>query len=486
MENAYIGKLGYTLSKSELSKENYKKIKKELLVKPFVPKCIQQIPCEPFPIYRESSSKIYLPRFYGINTFGDPKNYKILNNEKISLNFEGELRDYQLNIANKYINHVSDKGGALLEMDTGMGKTVLALYILAQLNVKTIILVHKEFLLNQWVERIQEFLPSARIGRIQGKKVEIDDCQIVMGMIQSISTKDYNNELFKSFGLTIIDEVHHMGAEVFSNALNKIVTQYTLGLSATMKRKDGLSMVFKMFLGEILHSEKRDTKDTNVLVNKMIYKVNDSEFNDLILDYRGNVSYVKMISKICEYNPRNEFILEIIKEIINNRKEAHIILLAHNKSMLKYLYEAINFRKICEVGYYVGGMKEEELKKSESKQLLLATYSMAAEGLDIKTLNTLILATSKTDVVQSVGRILRTKHVQPIIYDIVDSHENFEKQFVQRKRFYIKQKYKINAICNKKFDSREYETIYDPENPQNQKKDDENTEPFVGKCLIKL
>ena len=243
--DAYIGKMGYTIFKNNLTIEDINKIKKDLLVKPFVPKCIQQ-KCESFPIYRESTSKFYLPRFYGIDKFGEPSVYKNLNNEKISLKFEGTLRDYQYNIANKYITHVSDKGGALLEMDTGMGKTVLALYILAQLNVKTIILVHKEFLLNQWVERIQEFLPDAKIGRIQGKTIEVEGYDIVMGMIQSISTKDYEN-IFDKFGLTIIDEVHHMGAEVFSNALNKIVTRYTLGLSATMKRKDGLSCVFKMF-----------------------------------------------------------------------------------------------------------------------------------------------------------------------------------------------------------------------------------------------
>ena len=86
-----------------------------------------------------------------------------------------------------------------------------------------------------------------------------------------------------------------------------------------MKRKDGLSCVFKMFLGDIIHSEKRDTSEIDVLVNKMEYTVNDSDFNKIILDYRGNPSYVKMISKVCEYNPRNEFILEIIGDIVKNK-----------------------------------------------------------------------------------------------------------------------------------------------------------------------
>ena len=74
-------------------------------------------------------------------------------------------------------------------------------------------------------------------------------------------------------------------------------------------------------------------------------------------------------------------------------------------------------------------MKEEQLKESESKKIILATYSMASEGLDIKTLTTLLLASPKTDIVQAIGRILRTKHTNPLVIDIVDSHDIFQRQF---------------------------------------------------------
>ena len=148
-------------------------------------------------------------------------------------------------------------GGGLLEIDTGLGKTVIALNILTKLNVKTLIIVHKEFLMNQWIERIEEFIPTAKVGKIQGSKKDIEGKEIVIGMLQSLSMKDYDYELFNSFGLTIIDEVHHMGAEVFSQALYKVVTKYMLGLSATMDRKDGLTSVFKMFIGDIIHKEKK-------------------------------------------------------------------------------------------------------------------------------------------------------------------------------------------------------------------------------------
>jgi superfamily II DNA or RNA helicase len=119
--------------------------------------------------------------------------------------------------------------------------------------VKTLVIVHKEFLLNQWIERIHQFLPTARVGKIQGSTVDVDNKDIVIGMLQSLSMKDYPADTFTSFGLMVIDEVHHISSEVFSCALFKVVTKYTMGLSATMNRKDGTTKVFKMFLGDVVY-----------------------------------------------------------------------------------------------------------------------------------------------------------------------------------------------------------------------------------------
>jgi superfamily II DNA or RNA helicase len=102
-------------------------------------------------------------------------------------------------------------------------------------------------------------------------------------------------------------------------------------------------------------------------------------------------------------------------------------------------------KNIASVGYYVGGMNEIELKKSEKKQVILASFSMASEALDIPSLNAEFLITPKTDIVQSVGRVLRAKHAfsDPIIYDIKDDHNVFEKQWLKRKTYYKKQNYNI-------------------------------------------
>lgn len=328
--------------------------------------------------------------------------------------------------------------------------TSASLYIISQLKKKTLVIVHKEFLLNQWVERIQQFLPKARIGRIQGQIIDIDDKDIVIGMLQSLSMKEYPASVFDSFGFTIIDEVHHISSQTFSNALFKIVTKYMLGLSATMNRKDGTTRVFKMFLGEVIYKGKRD-EERNVLVKAIEYHTNDDDFNNVITDFRGNVAYSSMISKLCEYNHRSEFILKILIDLLKYDDKQQIIILAHNKNLLKYLHDAIKCRNISTVGYYVGGMKEQALKESENKQVIIATYSMASEGLDIKTLTTLIMATPKTDIQQSVGRILREKHNQPIVVDIIDSHEPFKNQWKKRRTFYMKENYKIVYTTSQKY-----------------------------------
>ena len=463
----YLSKRGYAISKTNLSAKVQQDIREELTVSPYVPGAPVQ--AEGFPIYRESTKKMYLPRYYGISKFGEPNEFQINEGDNIDVPFAGDLRDYQQRITDKYINHATsggsgggdngdngdNGGGGLLDIYTGAGKTVMALNILSRLRKKTLIIVHKGFLVQQWEERIRQYLPTARIGRIQAQIVDIENKDIVIGMLQSLSMKDYHENQFASFGLTIVDEVHHISSEVFSRSLVKIVTKYTLGLSATMQRKDGLTKVFKMYLGDIIHKETRD-KEHQVLVKGISYYVDDDEFNEVEYDYRGNAKYSTMISKLCSYNHRSEFMLNIIKQEIKRDNKQQFIVLAHNKSLLKYLHDAIEHRSIATVGYYVGGMKEADLKASEKRQVIIATYAMAAEALDIKSLTTLMLATPKTDVVQAVGRILRQRGHQPVVIDIIDNHEPFRKQWLKRRAYYNKEEYTIETTDNIKYFKNEW------------------------------
>jgi len=202
----------------------------------------------------------------------------------------------------------------------------------------------------------------------------------------------------------------------------------------------------------------------NVIVHAIKYEVDDEEFNEVKVDYRGNPAYSTMISKLCEYNRRSEFILKVLTDMLQINPSQQVMILAHNKNILKYLHDAISHRNIATVGYYIGGMKESALKETEGKKVVIATYAMAAEALDIKTLTTLIMATPKTDIEQSVGRILREKHSNPIVVDIIDSHDLFQNQWRKRKTFYKKENYKIIYTSSSKYtsDTSNWLTVYNP------------------------
>ena len=362
--------------------------------------------------------------------------------------------------------------------------TVMALNICSRLNKKTLIIVHKEFLMNQWIERIREFMPTARVGVIQGKKFEVQGNDIVIGMIQTMYDKTYEPDRFGCFGLTIIDEVHRIGSEEFSKTLGKVVTSYMLGISATVDRKDGLTEILYMYIGQKIYSEEREDSD-GVQVRGIQYEfLHDVEYNEVEHDFRGNVKFTTMVNKICDFPPRRRFLIKILRDLINENEDNQIMVLCHKRDLLGYLQDEINGIAFASCGLYIGGMKQVMLQDTEGKQIVLATYAMAAEALDIKTLNTLVMVSPKTDIVQSVGRILRTKGNGKIIVDIIDSHDVFQNQWKKRRAYYRKSDYAIKLIK-----SGEYKDMSDVKQWKEvvgTKKGSKSDNSTYGKCLIQL
>ena len=136
MTTTYLGPRGYTIPKENLDEDERKYIRTELTIRPHIPKA----PVQPaaYPIYRESPLKMYVPRYFGIGAYGPPDAIQIGpgNTINVAVTFQGDMRDYQKDIVRKYLNHVGTGGGGLLDVDPGKGKTVMALYILAQLRRK--------------------------------------------------------------------------------------------------------------------------------------------------------------------------------------------------------------------------------------------------------------------------------------------------------------------------------------------------------------
>ena len=447
----YLSKRGYSILKEDLSNSEKTNIKKDLTVKPFI-NGDYGAPPKPFPIYCESVRKLYLPRYYGQEKFGLAIDNKLSEPEKINIKFSKSLKPKQEPIVAAYLDAAEKQGGGIISVPCGYGKTVIALYIASKLSVKTLVVVHKEFLLNQWKERIREFLPDAKIGRLQSNIIHIEGYDIVIGMLQSISMIEYSPHIFENFGLVIYDECHHLGAETFSKALLKTGCKYTLGLSATPKRLDGLSKVFEWYLGNIVFSiKKRD--DNNVNVKMIMYKNDAPEYSGEVLNFKQNPNSPKMINNICGFLPRTKKIIEHLTICL--REGRKILMLSDRREHLKVLHSLIpeiDDGKFTS-GFYLGGMREKELQETETKDVILGTFSMASEGFDCKyPLDTIFLTSPKSNIEQAVGRILRQEAKDrkfiPLVYDIVDEFSLFAKQKLKRIAFYKKNNYNIKFYDN--------------------------------------
>ncbi len=440
-----LSRQGYKIKKKDLSQEQCDKILKDLTAKPVVVQGFgpqNQKPIQ-YPIYMESKTSYYLPRFYGEAHFGKPKSNNLDEGITTTIEFNGSLRPEQVPIQKIFLDQ---QGGGIISLKCGGGKTVLALSIIATLKTKTIVLVHKDFLMTQWRDRIKQFLPTAKIGKIQQDTVDVEGKDIVLAMVQSVSVKEYPQEVFEQFGLAVFDECHHLGAEVFFKSMRKVASKYMLGLSATPKRKDGLQWVFESFIGPIVYMTK-DVVTEGVEVNVVDYHSDDSTYSKECLNYMGKPVIPKMINHICEYWPRTQMILDLCKT--NYDMGRKVIILSDRRNHLDVMLAWLLKHEIPS-GLYVGGMKPFDLHESQEKDVILGTFSMAAEGMDIPKLNTIILASPKSDVVQAVGRIMREKanvrKFHPLIIDINDTHSNFQtfkRQNQKRITFYKKQKYKI-------------------------------------------
>ena len=467
--NSKLTKQGYIINKAELTDDQIETIENDLTIEPEVDERYKKVKKtdDTFNIYLETvkGDKFVVPRYYGIEKFGMPNKiiFDINDIDKININFRGNLRDYQHDIINtilkEYSNDITDPtntlkkfGGSIISIPPGKGKTVLAIYLITQLKLKALVIVHKTFLLNQWKERISQYT-DANIGIIQQDKIDINSKQIVVAMLQSISLKDYDKELFQSFPFVIYDECHHLGAKMFSKSLIKVQAPYYLGLSATPERNDNMDKVFKYFLGGIKY---RGKFETNNLVNVKMYSysIDSPYFKPVYNGYLKSYMGPTMITNICKIKQRNDLIITIVSEILNTDHRRKILILtgrcnsSKNEKSVNHIKELSDRLDNIESfkdnwGYYIGGMKKVQLELSSEKQIIIGTYEMAQEGLDISDLDTLILSTPlKGNITQTCGRILRGGNVyQPLIIDIVDNVKPFNVQAMSRYAYYISNKY---------------------------------------------
>jgi superfamily II DNA or RNA helicase len=434
-------KNGYLLDTTKIPKSKIDQIKKDLTVKPVIFNDYGK-KAEEFQVFREDGNNLLIPKFYAKTKIGNPDKVNVNTGQKVKITFKKELRDIQKPIAQKVLDAMETDGGGLLSLACGEGKTVLALYIAAQLGVKTLVVVHAGFLVNQWKKRIEEFT-DAEVGLIQQNKVIVDGKQIVMGMIQSICKDKYDDEVFADFGLVIIDEAHLAPSEYFSRALPVIACAKTLALTATPKRKDRLEKVLHWYFGPMIYKSKKKLNN-NVLANIYEFNCKDKKYFESFNYRTGLPITAKNLNRLVEIKVRNTFIVDIIAELIME-PDRKILILSERLEHINELKQKLDERNICTTGKYIGGMKEKDLNESEKKDVIFGSYQMASTGLDIPALNSLIFVTPRSEIEQSVGRILRKDKcdIQPVIIDIVDNLTAFKRQGMKRMRYYESMNYQM-------------------------------------------
>jgi superfamily II DNA or RNA helicase len=334
--------------------------------------------------------------------------------------------------------------------------TISCINVLSRLKVKTLVIVNKISLLKQWEDEINAFLPDARVGIIQGQKnVDVDDKDIVIAMLQSLAKVDYPDSLFHSFGCTVVDEVHNIASRVFSTALMKVCSKYTIGLSATPKRSDGCEYVFKWFVGDIVYQSKSERKGLPPVVNTIKMVSNDYKEIATINKINGQkqIQFTSMLSDLIQMSKRNKLLVEIIIHLVKN-EERRVLVMSDRREHVKELKSMLDSDKRVDFTYglFLGQMKVSDLEKSKASQVILATYQAFGEGVSEKDLDTLILTTPKKFIghlktpsknesgklEQIVGRIFRKEHKDrsPMIVDLHDHFSVYKNQSRQRMAFY--------------------------------------------------
>lgn len=353
--------------------------------------------------------------------------------------FNGQLRPFQ----QQAVQHMLRKEFGTLNSPTGSGKTVMALYILAQRKQPALIIVHTADLARQWSERIETFLniPVKEIGRIGGGKKKIGE-KITVALVQSLYK--CAETVAPQVGHLIVDECHRTPSRTFTDAVTEFDARYMLGLSATPWRRDNLSKLIFWHLGDVHHQvEKNDLIRTGqVLPADIIFR--ETEFKPY---YDPVQEYSKMLSELTLDDDRNRLIAaDIAAEAASH--PGICLVLTDRKKHCESLGALLRYGFSLPVDILTGDLNAGERQQVMDRlqegriKVLIATGQLIGEGFDCRELTTLFMATPvrfSGRIIQYLGRILRPApgKKRARVFDYVDINvEPLLKAADARKKIY--------------------------------------------------
>jgi hypothetical protein len=436
------------IKKQELSPKTISFIKEELnifnkeyMVKKKLGKSVFKIE-KYFNLIQDNKNEILLPRGFIeklVNYFKEEKiTYKIEEEYKrhktIKFKSDIKLRNEQI----KILSVVKDKTNGIIISPPGSGKTIIALELIAKLGLPTLILVNRNQLLSQWIERTEQFLgiPKIQIGVIGGAKKKIGK-EITIATLQSLGRYKNLSEIYDTFGVIIIDECHHIPAKTYRELISSFKSEYLFGLTATHERKHGTEQITEYMIGPIIVEIKETDISNERTFEVIIYPTK------MIIPFRYKTDHYEILAKVISFDSaRNELIsMAILKEVKSKRK---VLVLTERKEHIEVLN--LFLRKEIETITISGddGTHSRKIKldqiKDDNFQVLLATGQLLGEGLDIQNIDTIVLAfpfSFEGKLIQYIGR-LRGGGVKHIV-DFHDERVEFlDKQFKKRNKFYSK------------------------------------------------
>lgn len=422
-------------------------------------------------LYDDTGDWFSVPRAFGLSAMRNIRSLCRLNyvdrtssGDAVDFTFNEELQKKKPELKREQDRLVSEvvtklkSGiiGGVLYAPCGTGKTVMACKIASQMGTTTLILAHKEFLVDQWRDQIARWLniPIDEIGIVQQNRCDYHGKKIVVAMIQSLVERKYEPGLYSWPGLVIADETHRHGAELWHKSAMLFSSKYRLGLTATPNRKDGMWPIVRYNFGEILAQSEGEAMNPTIYAVKHNPGLHVRQYCWVkpvgFGEYRVKKVYLgKLVTLLAEDPARNAMITGIIMKAV--REGRKVLLLTDRLSQITILKKMILAKdKTITVGRYVGGMSEQARDLSAQCQVILATFQMAQEGLDIPTVDVGILATPHADVEQAVGRTLRhmDNKKEPVVVDIVDNEPHVCIPFFgKREQLFVKKGWPIRYIA---------------------------------------
>jgi superfamily II DNA or RNA helicase len=293
------------------------------------------------------------------------------------------------------------KKSGIIKAAPAWGKTSFGCRLIALLGRKTLVVVHRDFLLDQWKKRIEQFLPGARVGIIKGDKWDTEDKDIVIGMVETLCNHEVPAEVADEFGVVIFDEVHRVGAMTWSKVPAKFRARFRFGLSAKVRRADGCENVFYDHIGPIIYTAKTEPPKPTIRILKTGW-TKPSKMSD-------TVEFPTILNVLAASRRRNTVIATEILNAVQAKTGRKVIVLSERRKQLEILRDLVDSKELDGVttSFYWPEMKEEEKRAAERCRILFATFQLLEEAFDLSALDVLVLASPKSDVDQSIGRSRR-------------------------------------------------------------------------------